>query len=274
MSGETIFVELQATGGELHRFEFRKLEITFGRVQGNDIVLPKGNVSKRHARLVIRDGKMIMVDLKSTNGTFVNGRKLTSPLVIRETDRIYIGDYAISFTIEDEFEADTQEVDVTELRLLANVAQREDGSRMVYSDWLEEHGDPTRAEFLRLQEIVPQLAEGSHFEATAARMRQLSESISIAWRRKVARPLIENCLGIELECPKDWGSLSATERTNVRHCDSCRKKVYYCTSIDEARTHARAGECVAVDLVQLRRPNDLEPERPMMMGMVMPYDND
>ena len=80
-------------GGEQRRMVFDKPEVTIGRVQGNDIVLPKGNVSKRHARIVLKDGKFIIVDLKSTNGTYVNGRKITSPLVIKETDKIYIGDF-------------------------------------------------------------------------------------------------------------------------------------------------------------------------------------
>src|SRR5260221_9375018 len=84
---------IQEKGGEQRRMVFNKPEVTIGRVQGNDIVLPKGNVSKRHARIVLKDGKFIIVDLKSTNGTYVNGRKITSPLVIKETDKIYIGDF-------------------------------------------------------------------------------------------------------------------------------------------------------------------------------------
>src|SRR5687768_6605984 len=84
---------IQEKGGEQRRMVFNKPEVTIGRVQGNDIVLPKGNVSKRHARIVLKDGKFIIVDLKSTNGTYVNGRKITSPLVVKETDKIYIGDF-------------------------------------------------------------------------------------------------------------------------------------------------------------------------------------
>ncbi|ACY15966.1 ATPase, T2SS/T4P/T4SS family [Haliangium ochraceum] len=80
-------------GGEQRRLEFDKSEVTIGRVQGNDVILPKGNVSKRHARIVLKDGKFIIVDLKSTNGTYVNGRKITSPLVVKESDKIYIGDF-------------------------------------------------------------------------------------------------------------------------------------------------------------------------------------
>jgi pilus assembly protein CpaF len=84
---------IQEKGGEQRRLMFDKPEVTIGRVQGNDIVLPKGNVSKRHARIVLKDGKFIIVDLKSTNGTYVNGRKITSPLVVKDSDKIYIGDF-------------------------------------------------------------------------------------------------------------------------------------------------------------------------------------
>src|ERR1700749_555390 len=86
---------IQEKGGEQRRMVFNKPEVTIGRVQGNDIVLPKGNVSKRHARIVLEDGKFIIVDLKSTNGTYVNGRKITSPLVVKDSDKIYIGDFIV-----------------------------------------------------------------------------------------------------------------------------------------------------------------------------------
>jgi pilus assembly protein CpaF len=88
-------IVIQEKGGEQRRMVFNKTEITIGRVQGNDIVLPKGNVSKRHARIVLKDSKFIIVDLKSTNGTYVNGRKITSPLVVKDSDKIYIGDFII-----------------------------------------------------------------------------------------------------------------------------------------------------------------------------------
>src|SRR6202012_4287857 len=87
---------IQEKGGEQRRMVFNKPEITIGRVQGNDIVLPKGNVSKRHSRIVYKDDKFIIVDLKSTNGTYVKGRKITAPLVIKGSDKIYIGDFIMN----------------------------------------------------------------------------------------------------------------------------------------------------------------------------------
>jgi pSer/pThr/pTyr-binding forkhead associated (FHA) protein len=74
---------------------FDKNEVTIGRTQGNDVLLPGGSVGKRHARVVLRDGKFIIVDLRSTNGTYVNGKRITAPQVLRGEDRIYIGDFTV-----------------------------------------------------------------------------------------------------------------------------------------------------------------------------------
>ncbi|MGH7327039.1 MAG: FHA domain-containing protein, partial [Polyangiaceae bacterium] len=82
-------------GGAERRESFDKNEINVGRVQGNDLMLPKGNVSKHHARLLYRDGRFIVTDLKSTNGTYVNGRKIAQATIVREGDKIYIGDFVL-----------------------------------------------------------------------------------------------------------------------------------------------------------------------------------
>lgn len=84
-------------GGAERREVFDRDEIHVGRVQGNDLMLPKGNVSKKHARLVFREGRFIVSDLKSTNGTYVNGRKIASATIVREGDKIYVGDFVLRF---------------------------------------------------------------------------------------------------------------------------------------------------------------------------------
>jgi hypothetical protein len=78
-----------------------KPSLDIGRVQGNDIVLPYGNVSKKAARLIWRDGKAIVTDLKSTCGTYVDGRKITGPVVLREGAVIYIGDTQLRVVADD-----------------------------------------------------------------------------------------------------------------------------------------------------------------------------
>ena len=87
-------------GGTERREGFEKNEINVGRVQGNDLMLPKGNVSKHHARLLYRDSRFIVTDLKSTNGTYVNGRKISQATIVREGDKIYIGDFVLRLETE------------------------------------------------------------------------------------------------------------------------------------------------------------------------------
>ena len=93
---------VQEKGGSPKRMDFEKDEVTVGRVPGNDIVLPKGNVSKRHSRVVRQDGRFFVVDLKSTNGTYLNGRRITTPSVVRPGDKIYIGDFVVVVDMGDQ----------------------------------------------------------------------------------------------------------------------------------------------------------------------------
>ncbi|GAC1539966.1 MAG: hypothetical protein NVS3B10_04670 [Polyangiales bacterium] len=88
-------VTISEKGGQERREVFDKNEISIGRVQGNDLLLPKGNVSKRHARIVFRDGRFIVTDLKSTNGSYVNGHRIAQATIVREGDKIYIGDFIL-----------------------------------------------------------------------------------------------------------------------------------------------------------------------------------
>lgn len=91
-------ITINEKGGQAKSLDFDKNEITIGRVQGNDVVLPKGNISKRHSRIVLKDGKFIIIDMQSTNGTYVNGKKITTPQVVKSTDKIYIGDFTLQLS--------------------------------------------------------------------------------------------------------------------------------------------------------------------------------
>jgi pilus assembly protein CpaF len=83
-------------GGVRRKLAFSKPELTVGRVQGNDIVLAKRNVSKQHARLTLKGDHAVVVDLNSTNGTWVNGRKINSPHPLKQGDKIYIADFILT----------------------------------------------------------------------------------------------------------------------------------------------------------------------------------
>jgi pSer/pThr/pTyr-binding forkhead associated (FHA) protein len=65
-------------------------ETVIGRQSDLDLVLAEDLVSRKHARIAVQDGKVTLVDLGSTNGTFVNGRRVTEARLV-EGDRIGIG---------------------------------------------------------------------------------------------------------------------------------------------------------------------------------------
>ncbi|HUJ28866.1 MAG TPA: ATPase, T2SS/T4P/T4SS family [Myxococcales bacterium] len=103
-------VILTEKGGATQRLDFESEEITIGRVDENDICLPKGNISKKHTKIVVKDGKIIVLDLKSTNGTYVNGKKLAGPQVITPADKVYVGDFILSVEPPDMEPADGEPV--------------------------------------------------------------------------------------------------------------------------------------------------------------------
>jgi len=82
-------------GGEAQTLRFDRSEVTIGRIQGNDVVLPKSNISKKHARIVRNDGGFVVIDSKSTNGTYVNGKRIEAPYDLKHGDRVYVGDFII-----------------------------------------------------------------------------------------------------------------------------------------------------------------------------------
>lgn len=67
-------------------------EITVGRAAGCGIALTADStVSQLHARLFRKEGRLYVEDLGSTNGTFVNGRKVSRPTELRGRDRLQVG---------------------------------------------------------------------------------------------------------------------------------------------------------------------------------------
>lgn len=69
-----------------------QIEITLGRSAGNTIVLAAPEVSRRHAAIYTRGDQHILEDLGSTNGTFVNGRRLSERVILADSDKIQFGD--------------------------------------------------------------------------------------------------------------------------------------------------------------------------------------
>ena len=66
-------------------------EVTLGRAAGCQVTIDDTYASQLHARVFQRDGKVFVEDLGSTNGTYLNRRKVTGPMVVQRGDRLQIG---------------------------------------------------------------------------------------------------------------------------------------------------------------------------------------
>jgi predicted component of type VI protein secretion system len=66
--------------------------LTIGREASNAISINDAEVSRKHAQLVFQGGKYILTDLGSTNGTFVNGQRLTGQHVLQPGEVISLGE--------------------------------------------------------------------------------------------------------------------------------------------------------------------------------------
>lgn len=79
------------------RFALNDGETTVGRVPGNDVILDDASVSRRHAKVVRTEGTFTLFDLRSSNGTRVNGSKITRT-ELKDGDAILFGDIPVVFT--------------------------------------------------------------------------------------------------------------------------------------------------------------------------------
>ena len=83
-------------------FEVGQAGATMGRSPDNPIELADNSISRRHARIEFRDGGYWLIDLDSSNGTFVNQDRLSAPRRLQSGDVIGLGATRLSVTLEAE----------------------------------------------------------------------------------------------------------------------------------------------------------------------------
>lgn len=73
------------------------LPLRVGRVEGNDLVLASTEVSRTHCSLVLIEGRAVVTDLGSTNGTLVDGQRINGPTPISPGSRLRVGPFTLSY---------------------------------------------------------------------------------------------------------------------------------------------------------------------------------
>ena len=91
---------LTLKGKDLKTLETDKVEITIGRNENNDIQINNLGASKKHARIVRQNGKYIIEDLNSTNGTLLNNESIITA-ELKSKDVVTIGKHNLFISIQD-----------------------------------------------------------------------------------------------------------------------------------------------------------------------------
>jgi len=87
-----LFVRSESQQGQ--EFEVSDV-VVMGRSDETDVVLDDPYASEFHLRLVSQEGGMMLHDLGSTNGTYVNGRRVSAPTELKRGDTIQVGKTAM-----------------------------------------------------------------------------------------------------------------------------------------------------------------------------------
>lgn len=128
------FISGKYQGGE---FPLRmNREIIIGRSSDLDMVLVEDMVSRRHAKITTTDADILIQDMGSTNGTFVNGEKIAGRARLTEGDRILVGTSIIKVVGVDSDIASQSEAEAR--RRLEAGAQRQSTSGRPMSGVIEE----------------------------------------------------------------------------------------------------------------------------------------
>ena len=97
--------------GRSRTFALTEGEHLIGREPAVTVCLDSPKVSRRHARIVVHDGRATIEDLDSKNGTFVRGVRLPAPAVLEPGDTIRVGPYTLIFRVSHELTVTETESD-------------------------------------------------------------------------------------------------------------------------------------------------------------------
>jgi predicted component of type VI protein secretion system len=75
--------------GKSHELKVEKT--TIGRVDDNTFPIPEASISSHHCEILLRGADIVLRDLNSTNGTFINGQQLTGEAVLKPGQIIRLG---------------------------------------------------------------------------------------------------------------------------------------------------------------------------------------
>jgi predicted component of type VI protein secretion system len=93
MAGTSYQLTIQVGPNPGKSFLLNKPDMIIGRDLTVDIVINDVEVSRKHAHVIAQQGGYLIEDLGSTNGTVINGQRLTSPYLLHPGEQIVLGEH-------------------------------------------------------------------------------------------------------------------------------------------------------------------------------------
>jgi hypothetical protein len=92
-------LDVHRPDGPIDSYQLEKTNVAIGRSPGNDITIDATAISRYHASITLRDTQVVLEDLGSVNGTYIDGRKLApnDPVVLTGGEEIQIGELRLIF---------------------------------------------------------------------------------------------------------------------------------------------------------------------------------
>ena len=104
-SDDCLVVVYQREGGAGRCIKLDRLPLRLGRDPDNELVLEDDGVSRRHARIERRSGRVVLMDVGSTNGTLLNDVELSGIVELNTGDRIQVGSTIFKYLSASDLEA-------------------------------------------------------------------------------------------------------------------------------------------------------------------------
>jgi pSer/pThr/pTyr-binding forkhead associated (FHA) protein len=95
-SAKLVVIQAENLEGEI---ELEEDETILGRDEDNDVTVEDKRISRQHCKIILKEDQYVVSDLSSSNGTFVNGIKVTEK-ALQNGDRIQIGSSVFEFQME------------------------------------------------------------------------------------------------------------------------------------------------------------------------------
>ena len=217
--------------------------VTIGSAEACEVRI--ADASHAHAKVVVEDG---VVWFEPIGPVLLREQRIERRLAMRFDDRFVIANHVVMYldTAPRQFEASYGAIDRAEVALVDAILERDEASRLVYADYLDDRGDP-RANLVR--ELQPGV------RPTTEQLALLVDT-NVRWRARVLQPAIEGCSRRD-RCPGHWGEVTRTNRADLKTCGACAKLVQYSVDVAQAGEHVARGGTVVLDPLCLRWPGDL-----------------